>query len=989
MKQTVLIIGLVCFGFGTTLAQPMSGSYTVGGIAPDFATPQDAASALFQRGVSGPVFINIRPGLYMRNGGNSTVLRLDTLIAGHSSTNRITFQSDASSGGNVDNVILRFNRTDPLTADRDLVLVQLDFVTLRNLTLDDIDSSHTSDNHLIRLAPLDSRNPVIDGFVLEGCKLIGTPHQATAGLPLGTDVGIGSQGTVSDLIVRGNIFVRLMRAISFLNVLSQTVFIVEDNRFLEGYSSASGSGNRIGAGIEISCTQAIVRRNIIDFTNTFNGGFRGIYVERARTAFIERNAVWGRSEIGVEIYDFTNTADSILIANNMITGGNYRLFTGAPSTPSAMSSQSRNARIIYNTIVVPDGTVNPTCLIVTGADCTVLNNIIINNSGVGVTTALYLGNSQTQNLHSDYNVIYKNPNASGPLVVRDGVSYAGLRAYQDSTGLDRNSISKDIDFLNILSDLHLSDCQAQDPDLVGLPIPGITEDIDGDVRSATRPLKGADEVAQRAIPLWGDVFKIAMPGTPFSVAAGNIDGQPGEDLAIPDYDNREVRIYRNNGAGRSFTHLGNVPTGFRPVVVRFTDFDGDGHLDLVVSADDTNMVTIFWGNGTGGFPMSLTVGTFGRVRSFIPEPTRINPNFRTIILTESIGGLVPQTSLLGFLVNYDQRDPLAIEQLVLRREEPGFPADTLPAVLYDLRATDLNGAGTYEVATIGLFGTIGIFGLFDSLRAVPTGFPIPFAHRFHARFTRHAFNTTSYVGHAANIGTGDFDGDSDIDLIATGSSELRCVLIRNQGGLAFSAETVAVNNAHALAVLDYNNDGRLDFVSVNRLLDDNGLTLYLNDGTGRFRSELNCYPGFASGYPFGIVASDFDLDGRTDLAVASASDSVFVLYNFGGGISNVRDGRTSTPSSFRLEQNYPNPFNPVTNFKFSLPAGQAGIVNSQLTILKVYNILGQEVATLVNEVLPPGEHVRQWDASGFASGVYFYRLHAGAFVQTKKLILLR
>jgi hypothetical protein len=91
---------------------------------------------------------------------------------------------------------------------------------------------------------------------------------------------------------------------------------------------------------------------------------------------------------------------------------------------------------------------------------------------------------------------------------------------------------------------------------------------------------------------------------------------------------------------------------------------------------------------------------------------------------------------------------------------------------------------------------------------------------------------------------------------------------------------------------------------------------------------------------------------------------------------------SAEPTAFRLYQNYPNPFNPVTNFKFT-------IVNSQLTILKVYDVLGREVATLVNEVKQPGAYAVQWDASGVASGVYFYRLQAGGFVQTKKLLLLK
>jgi hypothetical protein len=83
-----------------------------------------------------------------------------------------------------------------------------------------------------------------------------------------------------------------------------------------------------------------------------------------------------------------------------------------------------------------------------------------------------------------------------------------------------------------------------------------------------------------------------------------------------------------------------------------------------------------------------------------------------------------------------------------------------------------------------------------------------------------------------------------------------------------------------------------------------------------------------------------------------------------------------------LSQNYPNPFNPSTNIQFS-------IVRRQLTIVKVFDVLGREVATLVNEVKEPGTYTVQFNASSLASGVYFYRLQAGDFVQTKKLVLLK
>lgn len=127
MKHALLFVTVLPFSMLN--AQPMSGNFIVGGESPDFTTLQDAAIALKQRGVFGPVFFNIRPDIYMQNGGNNTVLRLDTLVTGVSAANRITFQPDAASRGNLDNVILQFNRTNPATADRDLVHIRLDFVT--------------------------------------------------------------------------------------------------------------------------------------------------------------------------------------------------------------------------------------------------------------------------------------------------------------------------------------------------------------------------------------------------------------------------------------------------------------------------------------------------------------------------------------------------------------------------------------------------------------------------------------------------------------------------------------------------------------------------------------------------------------------------------------------------------------------------------------------------------------------------------------------
>ncbi|MCW8805276.1 MAG: M14 family zinc carboxypeptidase [Ignavibacteriaceae bacterium] len=93
---------------------------------------------------------------------------------------------------------------------------------------------------------------------------------------------------------------------------------------------------------------------------------------------------------------------------------------------------------------------------------------------------------------------------------------------------------------------------------------------------------------------------------------------------------------------------------------------------------------------------------------------------------------------------------------------------------------------------------------------------------------------------------------------------------------------------------------------------------------------------------------------------------------------------------FSLDQNYPNPFNPSTKIKYSVPSVIASETKqSQLVTLKVYDILGNQVATLINEEKPSGEYEVDFDAAGLSSGIYFYKLQAGSFVATKKMILLR
>ena len=98
--------------------------------------------------------------------------------------------------------------------------------------------------------------------------------------------------------------------------------------------------------------------------------------------------------------------------------------------------------------------------------------------------------------------------------------------------------------------------------------------------------------------------------------------------------------------------------------------------------------------------------------------------------------------------------------------------------------------------------------------------------------------------------------------------------------------------------------------------------------------------------------------------------------------SQIIEAVVESPTKFSLEQNYPNPFNPVTSIKY--------VVGSlQNVTLKVYDILGNEIETLVNEEKPAGTYEVEFDGSGFPSGVYFYKLEAGNFIETRKMVLIK
>lgn len=133
-----------------------------------------------------------------------------------------------------------------------------------------------------------------------------------------------------------------------------------------------------------------------------------------------------------------------------------------------------------------------------------------------------------------------------------------------------------------------------------------------------------------------------------------------------------------------------------------------------------------------------------------------------------------------------------------------------------------------------------------------------------------------------------------------------------------------------------------------------------------------------TGTPIAGVTTDFDDETRHNVAPYIGADEKPDIVLTDVALNTA----AAVPQQFTLYQNFPNPFNPVTSIQYSVPSNQK-------VILKVFDLLGKEAATLVSEVKETGNYTVQWNASSFASGVYFYTLHAGNFVATKKLLLMK
>jgi hypothetical protein len=492
----------------------------------------------------------------------------------------------------------------------------------------------------------------------------------------------------------------------------------------------------------------------------------------------------------------------------------------------------------------------------------------------------------------------------------------------------------------------------------------------------------------------GDIVTDTLGGVGSSW--GDYDNNGFLDLFVTTEPNL---LYRNDGNG-TFTKItsGDIVSD-SAAFGSWGDYDNDGYLDLFAATLIGDNL-LYHNNGDGTFT-KITVGVIVN-----DGGTSLGANW---------GDYDNDGYLDLFVANGDDED-----NFLYHNNGDGTSSKITQGAI-------VNDGGNSEGSSWGDYDNDGYLDLF-----VANGFVGPqnnFLYRNNGDGTFTKITTGDIVndgGNSFGSSWGDYDNDGFLDMfVANGDSTFPDnFLYNNNGDGTFTKITagIIVNDggwSQGCNWGDYDNDGFLDMYVSNR-------QLYLNNGNSnnwinimlfgtqsntsaigtkvRVKSIINGNPTWQMREVFGQTSwgGQNSLNAEFGLGDATVIDSVIIewpsdtvdiytdiavntFYIATEGqdiVTSIKDKDYTIPEKFELGQNYPNPFNPTTIVRYSVP-------ELSFVTIKVYDVLGGEIVTLVNEEKVVGSYEVDFNAAQLPSGIYFYRLQAGSFVETKKMVLMK
>ncbi|MBN8568003.1 MAG: T9SS type A sorting domain-containing protein [Ignavibacteria bacterium] len=504
-------------------------------------------------------------------------------------------------------------------------------------------------------------------------------------------------------------------------------------------------------------------------------------------------------------------------------------------------------------------------------------------------------------------------------------------------------------------------------------------------------------------PTFSAKTDFATSDASFGVSAKDLNGDGKPDIVAANYGSNSVSVFLNTttpGASTpTFSAKTDFVTGTNPFSTTFGDFNGDGKPDMVVANSFANSISVYFNTTTPG----ASTPTF-------TAKTDYASGFSTSsVSTGDFNGdgkldIVCVGPFNGFSVYFNTTTPGA--------GTPSFSAKTdFFALAQSSSVGDLNGDGKPDMVSANTGdNSASVF-----LNTTTPGSSTP---TFSART-----DFTTATGPQGVI-LRDLNGDGKSDIATANSAGNISVLLNTttpgSSTPTFSANTdfTAGDNPYSISSADFNGDGKPDLVTAN--YGTNTLSVLLNTAVLPLPVELASFTSVVNrsnvtlswstvqelnNKGFEIERNSFGA-GWKKVGYTEGHGTINSAQNYTFKDNNLTTGRYSyrlkqidyngnfeyyelsnevvigTPDKYLLAQNYPNPFNPVTRINYELPI-------TNYVSLKIYDITGKEVSSLVNEVKDAGYYTVTFDAKNLSSGTYFYKLNTDKFSDVKKMVVLK